>query len=303
MGASAKSALAAVDALPPPHPIRRRVAPEPPVVPPIAAKEAKARAKPFVKWVGGKRSILKTLVVAAPKNYAHYHEPFAGGGALFFELQPSPASLSDINPHLMTAYRAVRDTIDALVKALQRHARAHCKDHYLHARACLSREGDPTARAALLIYLNKTGYNGLYRVNRAGHYNVPMGDYTSPSILDEENLRRASQALQGVQIHTRSFSQIEPAKGDFFYLDPPYYKTYDQYSHDRFDAQAHEDLAKFCRRIDSKGGAFMLSNSDTDFVRRLYKGFGIREVMAARHVSCKAGQRGAHRELLIRNYD
>lgn len=266
-------------------------------------EDSRIAAKPFVKWVGGKRSILPQLVDRMPDSYARYHESFLGGGALFFEVQPDNALLSDINFHLIIAYQAVRDDVDRLVELLAGHADAHNKAHYLKCRKLLSTETDPTTIAALFIYINKTCYNGLYRVNKAGQYNVPMGSYKNPAILDESNLRAVSQLLQDKDIEQRPFAQVKPQEGDFFYFDPPYHKTYDQYSADKFSDEQHEALAALCRRIDDAGAYFMLSNSDTDFIKKLYKGFGMEDVLASRNVSCKSDQRGRHNELIIRNYE
>ena len=263
----------------------------------------KIAAKPFVKWVGGKRSILPKLMAHVPEDYTTYHEPFFGGGALFFELQPENAVLSDINSRLMNAYRVVRDAPEPLLELLAEHKESHNKSHYLECRDRLSAEMDEVKLAALFIYINKTCYNGLYRVNKAGKYNVPMGSYKNPSIFDEDNLRGVSDLLQRVEIKQRSFEQVEIQKGDFFYFDPPYHKTYDKYSNDRFADEKHEKLADLCCQIDKKRAYFMLSNSDTDFVRELYEDFKIGDVMASRNVSCKAAQRGRQNELLIRNYD
>ena len=265
--------------------------------------DQKIVAKPFVKWVGGKRSIISELVERMPVTYNRYYESFVGGGALFFEVQPENAHLSDINFHLIITYQAVRDDLERLIELLAEHNAAHDKAHYLECRDQLSTETDSTKIAALFIYINKTCFNGLYRVNKAGKYNVPMGAYKNPAILDEDNLRGVSELLQGVSIEQRPFAQVEPQKGDFFYFDPPYHQTYDQYSNDRFADEQHKALAKLCREIDAAGGYFMLSNSDTDFVKQLYKGFTMEDVMASRNVSCKSDQRGRHNELLIRNYD
>lgn len=259
-------------------------------------------ARPFLKWVGGKRSILPELMVRLPEKYADYYEPFIGGGALFFNVQPKIAYLSDINFHLVLAYRAIRDDVDKLIPALRVHAKKHSKDYYLKARQRLNKESDATKVGALLIYLNKTCYNGLYRVNKAGEFNVPIGDYDDPAIVDEDNLRLVAKALRGVEIEQRPFWQTKIEDGAFYYLDPPYHKVFDSYDASRFGDDMHEKLAEFCRAIHAAGGLFMVSNSATSFVRKLYEGFKIEQVMASRMVSCKGHQRGKENELLIRNY-
>ena len=258
--------------------------------------------RPFLKWVGGKRSILDELQKRLPSKYETYNEPFIGGGALFFAVQPTKAALSDINFHLILTYKAVRDDVENLIAALKIHQSRHGKDYFTQARLRLSREKDPTKIAALLIYLNKTCFNGLYRVNRAGAFNVPMGSYKDPALFEEDVLRNDSMILQGVQLEQRHFSQVEIGREDFFYLDPPYHKTYDGYNGSGFGDDEHKKLAELCKEIDESKAFFMLSNSDTPFIRDLYKGFTIEIVSASRSVSCKAHQRGKENELIIRNY-
>lgn len=259
-------------------------------------------ARPFLKWVGGKRSILPELIQRLPVKYGKYHEPFLGGGALFFHIQPQSASLSDINFHLILTFKAVRDNVDQLIFNLKIHARNHSKDYFLKARLRLFKEEDPIHIAALFIYLNKTCYNGLYRVNKEGRFNVPMGSYKNPAILDEENLRYASEVLKNADIEQHDFSQEKITKGDFYYIDPPYHETYNGYSGQGFGDKEHEELAEFCHAIHKKGGYFMLSNSDTSLVRKLYKPYNAEKVLASRFVNCKADGRNKQYELIIRNY-
>lgn len=262
-----------------------------------------APARPFVKWVGGKRSIIEELSQRVPESYTGYRECFIGGAALFFALQPQDAYLSDVNFYLVSAYNSIRDNVDGVIAELEKHKAAHEKPYFLKAREAIANESDPVKIAGLLIYLNKTCYNGLYRVNKTGKFNVPMGSYKNPTILDESNLRNVSKALQGVIIKHRPFDRIKPEKGAFYYLDPPYHKTYDGYNGGGFGNEQHEKLAQKCGEIDVAGGYFMLSNSNTDFIRTLYKGFLIEDIMAGRYVSCKPSQRGRKSEFLIRNYE
>jgi DNA adenine methylase len=259
-------------------------------------------AKPFVKWVGGKRSILPELESRIPNDYTTYREHFLGGGALFFSHQPKKAQLSDINFHLICTYKVVQEDVDSLMKQLDLHQKAHTKDYFLQARKQLSAEKNQTKIAGLFIYLNKTCFNGLYRVNKSGEFNVPMGDYKECVLYDEANLRSASVALKCAKISTLPYSQNDPQEGDFFYLDPPYHRTFDQYSDSGFSDEEHRRLASMCKKINSKGARFLLSNSDTPFVRELYKDFHVENVNASRSVSCKSSQRGRENELLIRNY-
>jgi DNA adenine methylase len=260
------------------------------------------QARPFLKWVGGKRSILPELLSRMPKKYATYYEPFLGGGALFFASQPKYGYLSDINFHLIITFQVVRDNPDDLIRKLKVHASRHSAEYYGKARDRLFKEKDPATIAALFIYLNKTCFNGLYRVNKAGKFNVPIGDYKNPTIVDEENIKNCSRVLQGVEIWQHGFGQLKPQRNDFYYLDPPYHKTYDGYNGAGFEDKEHAALADFCHKINAKGGYFMLSNSDTDLVRVLYKGYTIETVSASRSVSCKSAGRGKENELIIRNY-
>ncbi len=237
-----------------------------------------------------------------PEKYAAYCEPFLGGAALFFAVRPSPAYLSDVNFPLVLTYTAVRDDVERVITNLQGHAIKHDKAYFLTARKRLHVETDPTKIAALLIYLNKTCYNGLYRVNQSGMFNVPIGSYTEPSILDADNLRACSKALQSVEIWQHEFSQVPIKEGGFYYLDPPYHGTYSGYDGAGFGDDDHAELAEFCKTLHQNKCLFMVSNSDTPLIRKLYTGFVIEEVSGARSVSCKGEGRGKETELLIRNY-
>jgi len=259
-------------------------------------------AHPFVKWVGGKRSIINKLLSRVPEHYDSYYEPFLGGGALFFALKPEKAYLSDINFYLTITYKAVRDDVDGVIAQLKIHKRNHKLEYYRQARINLGKEQNSIKVASLFIYLNKTCYNGLYRVNKSGFYNVPMGKYTDPPIVDEDNLRACSAFLQNTDIYQHDFQHIKPKKDQFYYLDPPYHQTFSGYDGSGFGDEEHTKLAQFCRIIDRKGGYFMLSNSDTEFVRELYKGYNIEVVSTSRFISCKANERNKQNELIIRNY-
>jgi DNA adenine methylase len=259
-------------------------------------------ARPFIKWVGGKRSILPILLERMPAQYDTYCEPFLGGAALFYAVNPERAYLSDVNFTLILTYTAVRDNLDGVIAELKVLRAAHDKEAYLAARLKVAKENDPAKLAALFIYLNKTCYNGLYRVNKSGAFNVPMGSYTDPAILDEENLRAASRELGTAEIKQHSFEHLPIRARNFYYLDPPYHKTFSSYDGSGFGDTDHEKLAAFCAKLHAAGCFFMLSNSDTPFIRGLYKDFQIEVVKAGRTVSCKGNQRGKENELLIRNY-
>jgi DNA adenine methylase len=262
-------------------------------------------ARPFLKWVGGKRSLLPVLLERLPGRLSSYHEPFVGGGALFFALRAAghrePAYLSDANERLVVTYRAVRDDVEALIDVLGFHAERHDPEHYRRARVELSSEADPVKLAALLVYLNKTCFNGVYRVNKANQFNVPLGTLDGSNVVDAENLRRASAALQGVTIEHRDFTALSPAKGQLVYLDPPYDRAYTSYTANRFGEELQASVAELARRIDGACGHFLASNADTALIRSLYTGFTIEEVSATRSVSRSGHQRGRVGELLISN--
>jgi len=259
-------------------------------------------AHPFIKWAGGKRSILKELLACIPKQYISYHEPFLGGGALFFSLKPKKAYLSDINFYLIITYCAIRDDINSVIKILKIHKQKHGIKYYQKARIQLGKEQNAVKIAALFIYLNKTCYNGLYRVNKSGFFNVPMGKYKDPAIVDEYNLQACSKLLQNVNIYQHDFTQISPKKDQFYYLDPPYHETYSGYDGSGFGNEEHKKLAEFCNIINKKKGYFMLSNSNTSLVQKLYKHYNIKIVSAPRFISCKGNGRNKQNELIITNY-
>jgi len=259
-------------------------------------------AHPFIKWAGGKRSIINKLIQRIPKQYSSYYEPFLGGGALFFALNSNNAFLSDINFYLIVTYTAIRDNLDDVIYNLKIHKKNHKIEYYQKAKIKIGKEQEQSKVAALFIYLNKTCYNGLYRVNKSGLFNVPMGKYSAPSILDEDNLRACSKFLQNAIIRQHNFIHCNPQKNQFYYLDPPYHETFSNYDGSGFKSKEHEKLADFCNNINDRHGFFMLSNSDTPFVRKLYKGYSIETISASRFISCKANERNKQNELIIRNY-
>jgi DNA adenine methylase len=258
--------------------------------------------KPFLKWVGGKHSILPQLISRLPKEYDEYYEPFVGGGALFFAVQPKNAHLSDVNFDLIITYITVRDDVDKLIDRLKVHEFNHDKTYFLNTRERLFVSTNHVETASLFIYLNKTCFNGLYRVNKQGKFNVPIGNYKEPNIVDEDVLMADYFALQGVNIKQSDFTLTPVHKNAFYYFDPPFHQTYDNYSASGFDGYVHIKLADLCHKINKAGGKFMVSNSDTEFVRDLYKNYNIEVIKSSRSVSCKSNQRGKVQELIIRNY-
>jgi DNA adenine methylase len=273
-------------------------------------------ATPIVKWVGGKSKLLGELEARVPGSYRRYFEPFLGGGALFFRLTPAAgaAALSDTNAELIGCYRAVRDDVEGVIAALLRHRRAHSDAHFYRVREgwnagapSPSRTAD-VERAAAFLYLNKTCYNGLWRVNRRGAFNVPVGRYDNPSILDAARLRAAARALAGQILEVAPFESalVSAERGDFVYFDPPYHPVSDtahftSYTADKFGPDDQERLAAAFRALDARGCAVMLSNSDTPFVRRLYAGHRIDRVWCARAINSRGDRRGAVAEVIVTN--
>jgi DNA adenine methylase len=263
-------------------------------------------ATPFVKWAGGKTSLLPELLKHVPRPVRRYHEPFVGGGALFFAVAPRRAVLSDANGELIHCWRQVRDDVHGVLDALSAHV--YERSRFEAVRALDPLRLRPAERAARFIYLNKTCFNGLWRVNRAGRFNVPFGRYRNPTFHDPGLLLRASRALRGVQILRAPFeiSLQRAAPGDFVYLDPPYdpvseTSSFTSYTRDAFTWEDQKRLAAGCAALDRRGVRFLLSNSATARVRALYRGFEQRVVEAPRHISCKGGGRGRVEELLVFN--
>ena len=267
-------------------------------------------ARPFIKWAGGKSRLIEQYKPFLPTDYTRYHEPFLGGGALFFHLAPQlkaqgkRAFLSDLNPELVNLYTCVRDRVEPLIEQLRLHQQAHCKTHYYEVRSQL--ETDPTARAARFIYLNKTCYNGLYRENSKGLFNVPMGRYKNPPICVPERLQAASAALQLADISERPFAAVlDYAKDphDFVYFDPPYHpvsetSNFTGYSRYRFGEQAQRELKDVMVQLRDRQVTVLTSNSDCPFIRELYTDFSVKTITAARSINSKASKRGKITEVL-----
>lgn len=266
-------------------------------------------ASPIVKWVGGKTKLLPELLARMPERFGRYYEPFAGGAALFFRLAPKRAVLADSNPDLIGLYTAVRSNVEAVIRRLQAHRDRHDEAHYYETRA---RWNDRDAswstpeRAAAFIYLNKTCFNGLWRVNRAGAFNVPIGRYTDPPICVPEALRAAQQVLARAELrHADYRTAVRDARaGDFLYFDPPYdpvtpTANFTSYTANAFGADEQRALAETARELVARGCRVMLSNSDTPFIRSLYKGFRVDRVKCPRAINSNAAKRGDVDELII----
>lgn len=268
--------------------------------------------KPFVKWVGGKTQLLPKLIERVPSTFNRYYEPFVGGGALFFRLQPQKACLTDINPDLVNLYTVIRDQVDELVEDLGRHV--YEKDYFYAIRG-IDRTSDykkwtDVQRASRFIYLNKTCYNGLYRVNSKGQFNAPFGRYTNPTILDPDNLYACHAALQDVVIEVSDFHAVKRRirANDFIYFDPPYAplsatSKFTSYTKKGFDVEMQYALRDLCRALDKRSVRFMLSNSSAPLILDLYAEFNVELVYATRCINSKAGKRGKIPEVVVTNYD
>ncbi len=261
--------------------------------------------RPFVKWVGGKRQLLGELSRRIPKTYGTYHEPFVGGGALFFHLKPPSAVLYDRNRRLIRAYRGIKRHVDEVIAQL-----SDChndKEFYLSLRDYPIDDGSDADVAAWLIYLNKTGFNGLYRVNKSDGFNVPFGRYKNPNICDERNLRACAEALANVELLHEDFDAVldRAVEGDLVYFDPPYVplsktSNFTSYTRESFDLDDQQRLRDAAQTLKQRGVHVLLSNSSAPEVRELYAdGFRCRKVMVARSVNCKSDGRGKIPELLI----
>lgn len=261
--------------------------------------------------MGGKTQLLPELQKRMPPGFRRYFEPFLGGGALFFRIKPTHARLTDVNPELINAYQTVQQRPVDLIAELNEHR--HDKDEFYRVRGADRTPDYPewsaVQRAARLIYLNKTCFNGLYRVNSRGQFNVPFGRYSNPTICDPENLQACSQALRNAEIACASYLAVEEhaADGDFVYFDPPYEplnatSNFTSYVQGGFGARDQEALRDLCRRLHQKGVKWMLSNSVAPLILDLYAEFQIDRVGANRAVNSRADRRGKIEEVIVRNY-
>lgn len=267
--------------------------------------------RPFIKWAGGKTQLLESFQPLYPRHVERYIEPFLGGGAVYFQVKallgPAHAVLCDNNADLIETFTAVRDQVNEVIKGLRRHKEKHSQEHFYEVRG--QQPGSPAARAARLIYLNKTCFNGLYRVNSRGLFNVPFGKYKSPKILDEEALRAASHFLTGADLRVHDFRRLpEIAQaGDFLYFDPPYHPVsqtanFTSYTSDSFGEKDQRDLAQVYAQLHERGCQLMLSNSDTPLVHELYASFHIRSLSARRLINSRKEGRGPVTEVVVCNY-
>lgn len=270
--------------------------------------------RPVIKWVGGKRQIIKQIAPYIPPTFSTYYEPFLGGGAVLLALQPKKAVVNDINSELMNLYVVIKDNVEDLITDLKKHKNE--ADYFYQIRE-LDRQKDkyqnltPIQRASRIIYLNKTCYNGLFRVNKTGEFNTPFGHYKNPNIVNGATLRAVSDYFNTAEIDlfcgdfAESLQKVK--KDDFVYLDPPYDPLSDTanftgYSRGGFGQIEQIRLKELCDRLNEKKVKFLLSNSATDFIKELYQEYRIEVVQASRLINSKADKRGEINELLIMNY-
>ncbi len=272
------------------------------------------KTKPVLKWVGGKRQLLTNLIELMPDSYVTYYEPFIGGAALLLACQPNKAVINDFNKELINVYLVIRDNVETLIESLKQHE--NTSEYYYSIRAkdrdlSVWESMTDLERASRMLYLNKTCYNGLYRVNSQGQVNVPFGYYKKPNICPESDLRSLSAYLNECDIRILCgdyAAAVSDAKeGDFVYFDPPYdpvsvTAAYTGYTANGFTKQDQIRLCETCKELDSRGVRFMLSNSATDLIKELYSSFDVSIVPAKRAINCKGNKRGAVDEVIVRNY-
>ncbi len=272
----------------------------------VAAAQGASLSRPLLKWAGGKRQLLHQICKRLPSKIETYYEPFVGGGAVFFSLAAQGrfrrAVLSDQNEELIATYRAVKQDVEAVIRELKK--MRHSEEDYYEIRAWKPRL--LAKRAARMIYLNRTGYNGLYRVNRSGQFNVPFGRYVRPNICDEDRLRAVARAFSGVDLLVEDFSGVvlKSRPGDAVYFDPPYVPVsatakFAEYHKKAFGDEEQEELVRVYESLTERGVSAVLSNSDTPRTRALYRHLCYERVSARRNINSAADRRGPTTELLV----
>jgi DNA adenine methylase len=277
----------------------------------MSQQKTKKRIEPFLKWAGGKSQLLKQFEPLFPKtdSYNRYIEPFVGGGAVFFYLEPREAIIADLNKDLINAYKVLKNHAKELIETLECYQHNHNKDFFLKIRDEYNTDKlDSINKAAHLIYLNKACFNGLYRVNKKGGFNVPFGQHKK-FIINKDGLLATSKLLKHTKIENTDFENVlkYAQKGDFVYFDPPYYpltkgSDFTSYTKENFLEKEQEKLANIFEQLDRRGCLLMLSNSDTKFIRNIYKKWNITRVSAKRFINCIAEKRGDVNEVVVRNY-
>ena len=266
----------------------------------------------FVKWAGGKTQLLSQFEEFIPKEFNKYIEPFVGGGAVFFHILskfPNKETIiSDNNFELINTYEIIRDNLIEFISLISKHKEKHNKNYYYIVRALEKQKLSKVERAARFVYLNKTCFNGLYRENSKGNFNVPIGSYNNPQIFDIERLKKINKFLSKTKIKNQSFEKVldDAQEGDFVYFDPPYYPlnetSFTKYLKDDFGKENHIKLAEIFKKLDKKGVLVMLSNSNTEFIKKLYIDYKQQLVKARRSINSNGRKRGKINEVVIMNY-
>ncbi|MDQ3507208.1 MAG: Dam family site-specific DNA-(adenine-N6)-methyltransferase [Actinomycetota bacterium] len=264
-----------------------------------------SQAGPFLKWAGGKQGISRSLASLFPPDFRRYYEPFVGGGSVLFTVRPERAVIGDANEWLIDAYRAIREDWERVAEILDE--LENTKEEYMRVRGVLPQTLPLFQRAAHLVYLNKTCFRGLFRVNRMGQFNVPYGQYDR-RYYDPNNLKMVAEVLENIEVRRGDFELClhDATEGDFVYMDPPYYKLggysdFNRYTKDKFKEHDHFRLAAFCRELDPRGIRWAVSNSNTDFIRHLFDGYNLIPVSNRREINLNSRNRNIT-ELLITNY-
>lgn len=271
---------------------------------------------PILKWVGGKRQLIESIVPLIPEHTTYY-EPFVGGGAVLFHTQPKKAVINDSNEELINIYQVIKEQPEELITLLESHRARNSQEYFYEVRSLDRDKGEyaaltPAERAARIIYLNKTCYNGLFRVNRAGEFNAPWGRYKNPNITNEITIRAMSRYFNGAKVTVYCGDYREALKGirkgSFVYLDPPYMplstsSSFTGYTAAGFGPQEQVELKRQCDLLNKRGIKFLLSNSCCDFIENLYQDYIVERVSAKRAINARADKRGAIDEVLVRNYE
>lgn len=271
---------------------------------------------PILKWVGGKRQLIESIVPLIPEHTTYY-EPFVGGGAVLFHTQPKKAVINDSNEELINIYQVIKEQPEELITLLESHRDRNSQEYFYEVRSLDRDKGEyaaltPAERAARIIYLNKTCYNGLFRVNRAGEFNAPWGRYKNPNITNETTIRAMSRYFNGAKVTVYCGDYREALKGirkgSFVYLDPPYMplstsSSFTGYTAAGFGPQEQVELKRQCDLLNKRGIKFLLSNSCCDFIEDLYQDYIVERVSAKRAINARADKRGAIDEVLVRNYE
>lgn len=272
--------------------------------------------QPILKWAGGKRQLLDVIVNKIPNEVNCYFEPFLGGGAVLFGYRPDKAIINDFNKELVNMYRVIQNYPDSLAELLTEHQKSHCKEYYYTVRNFDRDENEysklsDVEKAARMIYLNKTCYNGLYRVSSKGYFNTPIGRYVNPKIVDRENILAISRYFNEnkIEIFCGDFKDVlkDAKKGDFVYLDPPYQpmsksSSFTEYTDVGFTYEDQIRLKEECDRLDKTGVKFLLSNSDSPLMHSLYDGYTMQVIPVKRFINCNSEKRDNVNEILISNY-